>query len=278
MFRRAIPGLFALSIALLGGGLYAITLFEDAPVPKLHQLAPPSADVYVSAFAKPSTGQQVALRELFGDERSATSVVESAFDGVLKRFGLRFEDHVRAWVGSELSAFSVGGDYALLFEAADASAALAQAEAMLQRGSEEDPIHAAYEGASFLFVKDFSQTQRPLATGILDTALVIGTPRAFRLAVDAWAGSSLQDEAAFRAALGELSSDRLASIYVRDADSAASRLPGSINFAFGLLGVEGSPYAAVVYVEREAVVVESTVREPYRLPPQVVRGFLSFEI
>lgn len=276
--RRAVFGLFALSLALLAGGLYAVSLFEEAPAPTLHRLVPLSADAYVSAFIKPSTDQQVALREVFGDEQSATSVVEGAFDGVLKRFGLRFKEHVREWVGAEVSAFSIGSDYALLLQTDDPAAALAQAQAMLERGSEERPISASYDGAPFVFVKDFSLTQRPLATGIVDSALVMGTPGAFRLANDASMGASLQDEGAFRSALGGLNPDRLVSIYVRDADLVASQYPGSINFAFGLLGVEGSPYGAVVYAEREVVVVESTVREPYRLPPQVVRGFLSFEI
>lgn len=278
MLRRAIPGLFALSIALLGCGLFAVSLFEDAPAPKLHRLVPRAADIYVSAFIKPSTRQQVALRRVFGDEQSAVSVVEAAFDRALKRFGLRFKEHVRDWVGAEVSAFSVGSDYALLLEAADPSAARAQAEAMLQRGSEERPIPASYGGAPFLFVKDFSHTQRPLVTGVVGTVLVMGTPRAFRLAVDASAGPSLHEDDGFQAVLGGLVPDRLGSFYVRDADPVAARLPGSVNYAFGLLGVEGSPYGAVVYAEREGVVVESTVREPYRLPPQVVRGLLSFEI
>ena len=255
-----------------------MSLFDDAPAPSLHALAPDEADVYISAFVKPSTAQQVALKEAFGDERSAMTVVESAFDRVLKRFGMKFQDDVRPWVGGEVSAFLSGSDYALLLQAGDPSLAMQQARDMLRRGSDEEPISASYAGATFSFVKDFSRTARPLAAGVVRDSLVIGTPAAFRLTVDASTGASLQDEASYKRSSEGLNPDRLLSIYVRDADSVVARLPGSINFAFGLLGIEGSPYQAVIYAEREAVVVESTVREPYRLQPDVVRGLLSFEI
>ena len=278
MRRRAVLGLFALSLVLLLGGLYAVSLFEDAPAPTLQGLAPRRADVYISAFVKPSTAQQVALREAFGGEGSATAVVESAFDGVLARFDMEFQDDVRPWVGGEVSAFLSGSDYALLLQADDPSLAMQDAQDMLRRGSDEEPISASHERTPFSFVKDFSNSARPLAAGVVGDALVIGTPGAFRLAVDASTGASLQDEASYRASSDGLNPDRLVSIYVRDADSVVARLSGSVNFAFGLLGVEGSPYQAVVYAEREAVVVESTVREPYRLQPGVVKGLLSFEI
>lgn len=278
MLRRVILGLFGLSLVLLAGGLFLLSSFESPPEASLHRSVPQGANLYVSSFLGPSTKQRHALKELFGDSATATSAVESVFDGALKRFGMQFERDVAPWVGGEAAAFLAGDDYALLLDADDEEMAVASGNEMLVRGSTAAPIDAEYRGVSFRFVKSFSSTGRPLASGIVQGALVIGTPGGIKQAVDARAGgNSLEADPVFQPGMAKVRPDRLAMIYVRDADALVERVPGSVNFAFGLLGVEGSPYQAAIFAEDEALVVESTVREPLRLSPQTVSGFLSFE-
>ena len=278
MHRRFIAALFALSLALVATGFYLLSFFEGPPTAVLQRHAPRDADVFVSVFLRPSTAQQAALRDLFGDEESATSTVESVFDSVLTRFNMRFSNDVRPWAGDEAGAFLVGTDYGVLLEAADTTAAYASAVGMLTRGSSDAPIEAIYERAHFSFVKRFRDTGLPLAAGIVEDVLVIGTPVGLRAAVDAVAGESLSDDQDFDGLISPLTTDRLGTIYVKDPDSLVSRLPGSLNFAFGALGVQGSQYRAIVFAEPEALVVESTDREPLRLTPQMLSGFLQFEI
>ena len=262
---------------LVAAGFYVLSFFEGPPSPTLHALSPPDADVYVSLFLRPSTAQRAALRDLFGDEETATSRIEELFDSVLKRFDMRFDDDVQPWVGEEVAAFLVGTDYAFLFKTDDLAAATKSASEMLSRGSEDPVVDATYGGTNFRFVKSFAATGLPLASGPIGDALVIGTPSALRLAIDAAAGDSLALLSADREA-EDLTSDRIASVYVENPDSLVQQLPGSLNFAFGALGVEGDRYQAVVFAEPESLVVESTGREPLRLTPQVLSGFLSFEI
>ena len=149
---------------------------------------------------------------------------------------------------------------------------------MLSRGSEAPVVDATYEGTSFRFVKSFAATGLPLASGSIGDSLVIGTPSGLRLAIDAAGGESLSGILPAEGDADDLSSDRIASLYVKDPDSVVGQLPGSLNFVFGALGVEGDRYQAVVFAEPEALVVESTGREPLRLTPQILSGFLSFEI
>lgn len=278
MHRRFIAALFAFSLILAGAGFYLLSFFEGAPTAVLHGHVPANADVFVSVFVRPSTAQKAALRDLFGDEAKATSTVESIFDSVLGRFDMRFSEDVRPWASDEAGAFLRGTDYGILFETEDAKAASSSALQVLTRESSAPPIEATYEGARFSFVKSFGDTQLPLAAGLVEDVLVIGTPGGFKDAVDAAKGVSLADDQSFEQGVDGMTIDRLGTIYVRDPDSLVPRLPGSLNFAFGALGVQGSRYRAVVFAEPEALVVESTVREPLRLTPQMLSGFLSFEI
>lgn len=278
MHRRVITGLLALSLGLLATGLYVLSFFEGPPTPTLHALAPRDADVYVSLFLRPSTAQRSALRDLFGDEATATSKIEQLFDSVLRRFDMRYDEDVEPWAGEEVAAFALGSDYAFLFGTDDLDAAMTSASEMLSRGSEGPIVDATYEGTSFSFVKSFAASGLPLASGSIGDALVIGTPGGLRQAIDAAAGESPTSGLPADTEAEDLTADRIAAVYVKDADSLVERLPSSLSFAFGALGIQGDGYQAVVFAESEALVVESTGREPLRLTPQMLSGFLSFEI
>ena len=278
MHRRAIAALLGLSLLFAGAGFYVLSFLEGPPVAMLHTLSPRDADIYVSVFLRPSSAQRSALRDLFGDEATATSKTEALFDSVLKRFQMRFDQDVEPWVGTEVAAFLLGTDHAFLFSTDDLDAATTSASEMFARGSEGPVLDAIYEGISFRFVKDFAATGLPLASGLIGDALVIGTPGGLRHAIDASAGESSRGGLPVEPEAEDFTADRIASIYVRDPDALVERLPGSLNFAFGALGVQGDRYQAVVFAEPDALVVESTVREPLRLSPQMVSGFLSFEI
>jgi hypothetical protein len=277
MPRRIIVGLLLLSLTLTAAGFYFLSFFEGAPTPELQNYAPPDVDVYVSVFLSPSTAQQSALRDLFGDEEGAVSTIEALIDSVLSRFDMRFAEDVRPWVGEEVGAFLMGTDYVFLFEAEDEDAAVASAERMLAQGSADPVVRVSYEGTPFDLVKSFGGTGLPLASGLLGDALLIGTPGGLRSAIDTAGGRSLGDDDRSLGETSPLTADRLVALYVRDPDSVVSKLPGALNFAFGVLGVEGPRYRAVVIAESDALVVESTVREPLRLSPQILSGFLSFE-
>ncbi len=200
---------------------------DDEPLPVddggLAGLAPADAPLFVDVALRPSGEQREAINSLIGrlGVPNPGAALISSIDGLFAEDGLEiaYAADIEPWLGERGAVFvrsfepaqrdSSVPDVAALFEVEDAAAA----GAFLDHLAEQDPAperDAQYRGAPY-------RRSGPLAYGLVDGAVVLGTEAAFRLAVDASEGESLAESEEYADRSAELGGDPVLSAFVEPA-------------------------------------------------------------
>jgi Protein of unknown function (DUF3352) len=179
-------------------------------------IAPASTPVYVDAVLKPDGGAkedaEAALSTILGtDDPGAVAIQEIEKQAAADGADFDYESDIEPWLGETFSVFltTIGGDRsesegAYVFETSDPDEAL-------EFFSEADSLTgktAEYEGVEYSFDDEGD------VLGRIDDFIVGGDESAFKAAVDAADGDNLADTSEFEDGVGELSDDRLATLYV----------------------------------------------------------------
>lgn len=170
--------------------------------------APAYFDVSVRPEGGARDGAEAAAGTILGsDDPGATliSLIEDAAAAEGEEFN--WDEDFAPWLGEKVGFFptSLAGDteVALIAETTDPEAALESARTNLgATGPERE-----YNGTSFQIDSEGD------AVGTVDDFLVSAPPKGFKRVVDAAAGDTLGDSDQFKESIGELSDDRLATLY-----------------------------------------------------------------
>jgi uncharacterized protein DUF3352 len=213
MRARRLAALAGSSAALLvlagcGGGGDGGDSVDIGPAAVVPTNAPAYFDVSVRPDDGARDGAEAAAGKILGsDDPGATLIglIEQA--AAADDVELNWDEDVAPWLGEKVGFFptSLAGEseVALIAETTDADAALEFARTQEDlTGPERE-----YNGSSFQI--DSSGE----ATGLVDDFLVSATPKGFRRVVDAAQEDSLGDSDQFKDSIGELSDERLATLY-----------------------------------------------------------------
>jgi hypothetical protein len=179
-------------------------------------IAPASAPVYFDVTLKPEGGAkedaEAALSTILGTDDPGSTIVEQVQrQAAAEGMDFDYARDIEPWLGETFTVFltTIGSDSddsegAYVFETSDPDKALEffkDAEDATGRTGE-------YEGISYEFDEDGS------VLGRVDDFIVGGDESAFKAAVDAADGDSLSETANFKDGVGDLSDERLATLYV----------------------------------------------------------------
>ncbi len=263
MKQRLILVLAFLTVLLLGGGLFAASLVTDWAGDRAIGLVPRDASAYATVFIEPSIPQRRALEDLLakfpGDKtvEDLTDALERFLDPHAEKLGLDWSADVRPWVGGQIAVFAIDtedSERALLIEVKDQDAAAAAVEKAL---AEDEGITEA-----FAFIDGF---------------LVTGSEAAVEASGAAARGESLADDAAYAETTSNLTREGVGSAFLRDPALLADLGVGGGGLGFAkLLGFGfGGPAASATHVTPEAVVVESSNRQPVTLDAELLSSLLA---
>jgi hypothetical protein len=192
----------------------------------LASLAPPDAPVYVEGVIRPEGDQAEAVNsivERVGGITDPGAAVTGELDAYFaeNELELSFADDIEPWLGDRGAVFvssfettdaSAGWpDFAALIEVDDADGAREFLDTVLEQdpASEEE---RSYEG------NDYFASEPGLAVGVVDDrALVAGTETAFKVAVDASQGESLDASEEYTDRIDALPDDPLGSAFFEPA-------------------------------------------------------------
>lgn len=260
--------------AVVGGGAFALTRLmapaEDAAV----SYVPADAFGYANVFIRPSNSQKQALDDLlqkFPGIDSTDEAIEKAIELIdegLEQEGMSYDEDVDPWLGDQVAAYAVGGgtaelpNFGVLVESKN-DAALEDFVDAVAAKSEVELVEKDYEGETYRMQEDGGD---PIAVGVVDGFLVVGTEEAFKASVDAHAGGdTLEEDEDFVEATGPLTDDWIGLFYLDTAQfvSEITKAQGGLGpseqatlDAFGL--DEQEPQAAILYATADSVTFEST--------------------
>ena len=255
------------AIVIAAGALaFAVAGFLSPAQDDALDYVPADAAAYVNFFLDPSGPQKLALDDLLGhfpqagDRAQARDLIVGLIDRGLEPAGLRFDDDIDPWLGSQIAfffssptSFTAPPPAATLIATEDPGATL-DAVDDAQAGLGQTFAEQSYEGA------DYETDGSGLAVGVVDDFLVTGTEAGFKAVVDAHRGSSLGESDRYREAVAGLSEDRLALGYFDVqgfAALSAGAVPGGLpGFGGGDARIE--PSVSVVYARPNGLVVESS--------------------
>ena len=212
MIRRVALGLAACAAILVGcgGG-------DGGGSDELATLVPADAPLYLESVIRPEGEQSDAIGSLatrIGAIDDPGALIVDRLDAGLAQSGtdLTYQDDIAPWLGGRAAIFfqSIAGDppdFAVIFEATDAGAA----QDFVEKATSSSP---GTEQGSYNGVDYFQNAQGSYAAGVVDDFLVFGSLDAFKAAVDASNGSSLEDSSDFQDGVSAVSDDNLGLGYV----------------------------------------------------------------
>ncbi|MBA2764584.1 MAG: DUF3352 domain-containing protein [Thermoleophilaceae bacterium] len=260
-FRRQVVGFAITGAALVLAGCGQAGSGDDPP----SSLAPAAASVYVEATVDPAGDQETALRALYAKFPGGAEAEPGAFISNLIETGLQqsgapidFAADIEPWLGERAGVFLTNvaaeePDGALVLSTDDAEAAATGLEKVIPGGSER-----TYEGAEYRLAPP--QAGPPVAVGLVDGFVVVGTEAGLKAAVDA-EDASLADSDRYTQPFEELPADGLVSLFadVRslvEASLAEQGLPPAAqNDALAQLD-DQPPLAAVLSADTGGLVLD----------------------
>jgi hypothetical protein len=219
--RRLVVASTTLLVLLGGAVVVGYLLLFSAVVDRAARAAPADTALYLNAYLQPSAGQQMNLFGLigklegFGDPSTLEGKIDEVAQRLLGEAGIDYTGDVRPWLGSQIAiAASPAGE-----GSAPATLLLA---AVKDRTVAEAAATRLFASGDATFTEETFRGRRVMTSettsyALLDDLLVVAsTPERLRAALDADAdlAPSLADSATFAAAMRDLPSDHLASIYL----------------------------------------------------------------
>ena len=272
--KPKVLGAIVVAALVVGGGAFALTRFLAPPDDEAVSYVPAGAIGYANVFIRPSNSQKQALDDLLrkfpGIDSTDEALVElvELVDGALEQEGMTYEDDVEPWLGDQVAVFFTGGgtpelpNFAFLVESED-DAALEDFVDTVAAKSEVELVEKEHEGETYRMQADGEE--EPVAAGVLDGFLVVGSEDAFKGAVDANAGGeTLEEDSDFLDATEPLNDDWIGLFYLDtqgllDELASAGQLGPNERTAFDAFGLdEQGAQAAILYASSDAVTFEST--------------------
>jgi hypothetical protein len=226
-------------------------------------LAPAGAVVYGEATLDPDDDQQAAidaLIEKFPGEGSAgeriRGLLEKAFDK--SGTGLSYKQDIEPWLGdragffiSTLTPGSPGGE-AFMVATDDEG----KAQDAIDKAAKDDGKPASYKGHDYVTFSDG-------AAGVLDGWVVLGNEAGFKAAVDtAEGGAPLEDDDAYKKALGEAPDQRLGLVYFNTPAFVDQLRKSGAGATLGpFAGLFKDPVLATIDANEHGVRLEATLPE-----------------
>ena len=219
--RRVVVALTAL-LVMIGGAVVVGYLLLFAVVPdRASRAAPADTALYLNAYLQPSAGQQMNLFGLigqlrgFGDPAALEAKIDEVAGRLLGEVGIDYLADVRPWLGDQLAIAAAPGEAGsqprmLLLAAVKDSAAARVAVPRLFASMKLVFTRETFHGHTVM-------TSDGTSYALLDDLLVVATtPDRLRDAIEADAdvAPSLADSPRFTAAMRNVASDHLASMYV----------------------------------------------------------------
>jgi hypothetical protein len=214
--RWALPAAFGaiiivvlVAVLVSGGG-------DDGTTEGPAAVVPASAPVYVDLSLRPEGGAKESAEAALGkvlDTDDPGGKLVSLIEEQAKAAGDDFDysDDVEPWLGEHFAVYltKIGGNSSdseggFIFETKDPEKALDFVTSQEDDAGDEQEYH----GVRYRIDNDGD------AFGLIGDFIVGADPPAFKAAVDAHNGQSLAESSDFKDAVGDLSSDRLATLYV----------------------------------------------------------------
>lgn len=237
--RRLIVAITALLVTLGGAVVVTYLLLFSAVTDRASRAAPADTALYLNAYLQPSAGQQLNLYGLigrlqgFGDPSTLEAKIDEVAGRLLGQAGINYAGDVRPWLGAQIAIAVAPGEAGsppteLLLAAVKDSGEARTAVPRLFASMDIAFTQETFRGNTLLLSDETSYA-------LLDDLLVVATtPERLRasLEADADVAPSLADSPAFTAAMRELASDHLASVYL-DLPRAAGLAEGRQLGGFG---------------------------------------------
>jgi len=239
--RRVVVAVTALLVMLGGAVVVGYLLLFSAVADRASQAAPADTALYLNAYLQPSAGQQMKLFGLvgrlqgFGDPATLEAKIDEVAGRLLGEVGIDYAADVRTWLGAQIAIAVAPGEAGstprtlLLAGVRDSAAArtavprifLSMDVAFTQETFRGHDLNMS-EGISYVLLEDL--------------LVVANSPERLRAALEADAdvAPSLADSPAFTAAMRQVASDHLASVYLdlpRAAELPEGRLLGGYGTA-----------------------------------------------
>ena len=219
--RRVVVAVTALLVTLGGAVVVSYLLLFSAVADRAARAVPADTAIYLNAYLQPSAGQQMNLFDLvgrlrgFGDPATLEAKIDEVAGRLLGQAGIDYAADVRPWLGAQIAIAVAPGEAgsppnALLLAAVKDSAAARTSVAHLFA-----PMKIAFKRETFR--GHALMTSEATSYALLDGLLVVATtPERLRASIEADAdvAPSLADSPAFVAAMREVASDHLASVYL----------------------------------------------------------------
>lgn len=219
--RRVVVAVTALLVALGGAVVVSYLLLFSAVADRAARAAPADTAIYLNAYLQPSAGQQMNLFALvgrlkgFGDPATLESKIDEVAGRLLGQAGIDYAADVRPWLGAQIAIAAAPGDAGsppseLLLVAVKDSAAAQTSVPRLFAPMKIAFKHETFRGHALM-------TSEATSYALLDDLLVVAsTPERLRASIEADANvaPSLADSPSFIAAMREVASDHLASVYL----------------------------------------------------------------
>jgi hypothetical protein len=237
--RRVVVALTALLVALGGAVVISYLLLFSAVADRASRAAPADTAIYLNAYLQPSAGQQMNLFGLvahlrgFGDPATLEAKIDEVAGRLLSEAGIDYAADVRPWLGAQIAISVTPGKAGsppgmLLLAAVKDGAEARTAVPRLFASLDVTFTQETFRGHAIM-------TSAQTSYALLDDLLVVAnTPERLRASLEADANTapSLADSPAFTAAMGEVASDHLASVYL-DLPRAAGLPEGRLLGGFG---------------------------------------------
>lgn len=247
--RRLVVAVTALLVTLGGVVVVGYLLLFSAVADRAARAAPTDTALYVNVYLQPSAVQQMNLFGLigqlrgFGDQATLESKIDEVVGRLLAQAGIDYSGDVRPWLGAQIALAVAPG------EAGSPPSELLLA-AMKNPREARTAVPRLFASMEIAFTEETFRGQTLMTSeetsyALLDDLLVVAsTPERLRasLEADADVAPSLADSPAFAAAMREVASDHLASIYVdlpRAVGLPEGRQLGEFNAAAMALTADG---------------------------------------
>jgi hypothetical protein len=256
--RRVVVAVTALLVTLGGAVVVSYLLLFSAVADRAARAVPADTAVYVNAYLQPSAGQQMNLFGLigrlrgFGDQATLGAKIDEVAGRLLGQAGIDYAGDVRPWLGAQIAIAAAPGEAGsppselLLAAVKDSAAARASVPDLFA------PMKVAFKREAFR--GHALMTSEATSYALLDDLLVVAsTPERLRAAIEADAdiAPSLADSPSFTAAMREVTSDHLASVYL-DLPRAAGLPEGRLLGGFGTAAIALTAEADGLHLEGAA--------------------------
>lgn len=271
--RAKLAILMVVALAIAGTGVYALTNLNGDATDRAVALVPEDAFLYGHVFLKPSVDQRKALRDLlerFDKAPEADEVLDPFFgliDEGLEQYDMTYEDDVKPWLGDQAALFLTGPETGAALVATDDVEATKEFVATINEVEGIEPAQGSYKGVEYDVMED-------VALAFLDDFLVLGLEEDVRSVIDVHGGSdSLEDSAEFAEVEGDVTADRIFSLYLDPGRLAEVAGPAGVPDLIGSTGPLSGVGSLMVAgsLRADAVVVElAGMKGDLAIPPGVV--------